>query len=555
MNESRVIPVPQLDENPDLADPRLRDVAKAKKARDHASVRRVLMEMLRDRPGSAVVLTALSSSYADTSEWASCLQFTDAAVRLRPDVAGLHLARAKALLALDRNEEARFAAEQAVIYSPSDEQALGTLIAALFRIGTEESRWAMVTAIGNARRTMPLSRGTTIRNAVLLGDALGKLGLRTEARRVFADVFATEPDHAVARAAAAAVESSGRRWNAAIGHLSIALRQSPDDPITIQQVINTTRQWCGRLAVFAGTGLALAAIAEWVLSDPSVARAYALVGLIGFVTATLLTSLQVGRDIVAPMRIAVRDPRTVVIVLVTLLLAGGIGLGIAKPDAFEHSPGAVLGMLGCFVAVQVVVGAITIAWLIGDQRLRSIRHRAAMDAAIVGPASPPPPVFAYAIETPATGQLLVIGGLLPRPQDVRFVTRTAEVGVTMLVSTATELGNRLFRLGADPDPTAPPTVEFVTFPIQALCPPSEPEFAVLISAIVDALLGGECVGVVCPTGAERSALVAAAVCVRLGVEPQAAWARVERARGATLLVSHAQRVWLDAWHAGQQWRL
>jgi hypothetical protein len=74
------------------------------------------------------------------------------------------------------------------------------------------------------------------------------------------------------------------------------------------------------------------------------------------------------------------------------------------------------------------------------------------------------------------------------------------------------------------------------------------------STIGDALLGGECVGIMCHTAAERSALVAAAVCVRFGLKPAAAWARVEGARGAPLLVSAGQRAWLDSWHAGARWR-
>lgn len=554
MNVSRAIPVPQLPDMPDLTDPRMRAVAVAKKAGDHQTVREQLFSILRDRPNSIVALNALSTSYAETEEWASCLQFAEASTRVRPDVPMMHRARAQALVSLGRPEEARAAAELAIRYSPRDEQAHGTLLTVLFAIGTDEARWAMIAAIAHARQTVALSPSARVRNSVLLGDTLAKLGLRRESRRVFADLFATQPEHTVARQAAASMEASGRRWSAAMRHLDVARALAPTDGNAVRQTIWMTRRWFGRLGVFAGTGLALAAVAEWALPDAAVAGAYAIVGLLGFVTATVLTCLASGREVLRPMRVAARDPQTIATIALTLVLAGGMVLGVFRPGVFDRMPGAFVGVLGCFVAVQVLVGGLTIGSIMVGERLRSRRYREAVEAAIVGPPEPPPQSCVYPIRMPTSGQLMLVGGPLERERDGRVVRGAAAAGVTMLVTTAPEVATNWFRLGGDPDPTVPALVDVVAFPILPGAAPSEPEFVLLISAIGDALLGGECVGIMCHTAAERSALVAAAVCVRFGLEPAAAWDRVEGARGAPLLVSASQRAWLDSWHAGARWR-
>ena len=72
-----------------------------------------------------------------------------------------------------------------------------------------------------------------------------------------------------------------------------------------------------------------------------------------------------------------------------------------------------------------------------------------------------------------------------------------------------------------------------------------PHHTSLIATIVARLRAGSSVAVVCRTGAERGAFVAAAVCVALGLPPAVAWSHVERSRRVPLAVSPAQRVWLD----------
>ena len=84
--------------------------------------------------------------------------------------------------------------------------------------------------------------------------------------------------------------------------------------------------------------------------------------------------------------------------------------------------------------------------------------------------------------------------------------------------------------------------------------PHDVEFDGLIDAVAAALVNGERVAVMCPSAAERSALVAVAVLTRFGHSLETAHAQVTANGGAALLISPAQWSWLGEWCERARWR-
>jgi hypothetical protein len=145
----------------------------------------------------------------------------------------------------------------------------------------------------------------------------------------------------------------------------------------------------------------------------------------------------------------------------------------------------------------------------------------------------------YPVDVPTPGRLSLSG--LPAEASAResILDGYGAYGVDVLVSTLR--GD----LSTWHDGSVVAGVEVIVFPIAAGKAPAGPDFDDLIADIVARLRAGSSVAVVCRTGAERGAFVAAAVCVALGLAPEVAWSHVEQSRRVPLAVSPAQRVWLD----------
>lgn len=88
-------------------------------------------------------------------------------------------------------------------------------------------------------------------------------------------------------------------------------------------------------------------------------------------------------------------------------------------------------------------------------------------------------------------------------------------------------------------------LDFVSFPIVDYgLPASAREVARLARDVIGRLEAGRSVAVHCRAGIGRSSVIAAATLIGLGLQPEDALARIERARGMRVPDTDAQRRWV-----------
>lgn len=151
----------------------------------------------------------------------------------------------------------------------------------------------------------------------------------------------------------------------------------------------------------------------------------------------------------------------------------------------------------------------------------------------------------YTIERPGPGRLSTMGR---PPGDVwlqEHMVRLVEAGVTSIVSML--MPEEAARLGlAEEDNLAVDCgLEFLSVPIPDLAVPSD-DLSEPSAWIRAHLSRGGHVLVHCRAGVGRSSLMAAAVLVDEGFDPEAAWAALSRARGMAVPDTGGQRRWLAA---------
>jgi protein-tyrosine phosphatase len=89
-------------------------------------------------------------------------------------------------------------------------------------------------------------------------------------------------------------------------------------------------------------------------------------------------------------------------------------------------------------------------------------------------------------------------------------------------------------------------VEYTSFPVPDRgVPSSDSRLASLIAAISKALLAGKNVALHCRQGLGRSGLIAAAVLVASGLDPERAIETVSVARGQAIPETTGQRAWIQ----------
>ena len=87
-------------------------------------------------------------------------------------------------------------------------------------------------------------------------------------------------------------------------------------------------------------------------------------------------------------------------------------------------------------------------------------------------------------------------------------------------------------------------LDFMRYSIPDRGVPKSPTlFAEVINSLADS---GEAVGVHCRSGIGRSGLAAAAIMLRIGYEPGAAWAAISKARRVQVPDTPEQRAWLES---------
>jgi protein-tyrosine phosphatase len=153
----------------------------------------------------------------------------------------------------------------------------------------------------------------------------------------------------------------------------------------------------------------------------------------------------------------------------------------------------------------------------------------------------------YMVPGPWPGRLAI----LPRPRGGDWLAdeieswRRASINVVVSLLTPDEAAD----LGLTDEPTASRAggIEFMSFPIPDRGVPDSTAAAVnLFAALGDSLAHGKTVAVHCRQGIGRSALVAAGLLTRSGVDAETAIRCVAAARGLPVPETDEQREWIAA---------
>jgi protein-tyrosine phosphatase len=154
----------------------------------------------------------------------------------------------------------------------------------------------------------------------------------------------------------------------------------------------------------------------------------------------------------------------------------------------------------------------------------------------------------YQIPLPTAGQLSTMAR--PRGDDWLDdeMVGLREAGVDVLVSLQSDVERRELGL-LDEGPAAQRAgIVFHHFPVPDFGVPERAEFEPLLTALVADVSAGRHVAVHCRGGVGRSSVVAAAILVRLGVEPEQAWEAISTARGVPVPETDEQRAWPTPTH-------
>jgi protein-tyrosine phosphatase len=151
----------------------------------------------------------------------------------------------------------------------------------------------------------------------------------------------------------------------------------------------------------------------------------------------------------------------------------------------------------------------------------------------------------YGIEGPWPGRLAVV----PRPRGGDWledeVQSWRQAGVNVVVSSLEKDEITEWNLAREADLCVAQGIEFVHFPIADRgVPPSFAATAALVRRLEGELSEGKGVAFHCRAGIGRSALLAACVLVLAGLDSEAAWHRVSKARGCAVPDTAEQRAWL-----------
>jgi protein-tyrosine phosphatase len=151
----------------------------------------------------------------------------------------------------------------------------------------------------------------------------------------------------------------------------------------------------------------------------------------------------------------------------------------------------------------------------------------------------------YWIEGPWPGRLAIV----PRPRGGDWledeVRSWRQAGVDVVVSALEEDEIVEWDLAREAELCAAQGIEFVHFPIADRgVPASFAATAALVRRLEHKLNEGKRVAFHCRAGVGRSALLAACVLVLAGLDSEAAWHRVSKARGCAVPDTLEQRVWV-----------
>jgi len=155
------------------------------------------------------------------------------------------------------------------------------------------------------------------------------------------------------------------------------------------------------------------------------------------------------------------------------------------------------------------------------------------------------PNSTYWVESPLSGAI----ALVARPSGLDWlqdeVARLKSADFSVLVSLLEE--NEAIELGLESEMKVATNagIEFRSFPIPDRNVPPVASFQQFARSLHSAVSAGKTAGVHSRAGIGRSSLLVGAVLVLSGLTPEAAWLRIEKARGVPVPDTPAQRAWLS----------
>jgi tetratricopeptide (TPR) repeat protein len=547
---------PSIDGWPNRSDPRLTEATAATNRGDYQAAQHALIDMLRDHPESPHVLGRLALVATRSQDHASALQFADAALRITPDDASILAIRAGALNALGRLTESREAAELAVAYDPTSGHGYAALAMAWLREHTDDAYRHVLWCATRARSAM-LDDGAS--NAGLRGAyafALDALGAREQSDAIFADLAAREPANIQVGSLAADAAYRARRWLRVVDRGAAIASRMPRANRLTRPIEHLCAAAFGMLLVnAAGCGALLFGIGVFAQIVSPIGGAYAAVAVLAAYVATLIVCfVPVLRAGPRAAQLAARRAGPVAgLALVVAVLAAQV-VSVIRVGALANGPGIWLSVLAGVAAMGALLEAIdhAVGWVRWRHRAR--HHRGYVMAVLAGEfgAQPPPATRAYAVPTSTPGALGLVG-LPPAASPIRETVASATIALGFDLIVATFAGDRSGPGGRSGpgDPLRARRAEVIDLPVAPGRPPRSPEIETAVDAVVERLRDGATVAITCPSAAGASALVASAVCVRLGLDPASAMSHVASSRGIALAVTPAQSAWLDLFAARQ----
>jgi protein-tyrosine phosphatase len=153
----------------------------------------------------------------------------------------------------------------------------------------------------------------------------------------------------------------------------------------------------------------------------------------------------------------------------------------------------------------------------------------------------------YWIEGPWPGRLAI----LPRPRGGDWLEDEIDAwrraGVDMVVSLLTPDEVTDLGLGDEANISRRNGIDFASFPIPDRGVPSSAAAAAeLVTKLDAALANGRTVAVHCRQGIGRSAVIAASLLTRAGLDPERAFRRIGAARGLPVPETDEQRAWVES---------
>ncbi|MGW4803522.1 protein-tyrosine phosphatase family protein [Kitasatospora sp. NPDC004272] len=151
----------------------------------------------------------------------------------------------------------------------------------------------------------------------------------------------------------------------------------------------------------------------------------------------------------------------------------------------------------------------------------------------------------FTIDRPGPGRLSTMAR--PRGGDwlAEELAALAALGVSGLVSALTPAESAELGLAAEASLARAAGLRFTAVPIPDRTVPVLSEVLPAVDELTRRLAAGDHLVVHCRAGIGRSSLLAAAVLVRSGADPDDTWDRIARARGLAVPDTPEQRAWTD----------